>query len=192
MTTENKLVQSCLANNRQAQRQVYNKYKQPMFRLCSRYANDRMEAEDMLQVAFIKVFKGLHSWQGKGSLGAWIRTIVLRTAIEYMRKHESWKKERSLELVAELGSREVDVMSKMGMDEILALLARLPAGYRTVFNLYAIEGYKHYEIGELLNISESTSKTQYMRAKKLLREYIIENQRLPEERTDSNNTHYQG
>ncbi len=139
-----------------------------------------MEAEDMLQVGFIKVFKNLHSWQGTGSLGGWIRTIMLRTAIEYMRKHESWKKERPLELVAELSSQEAEVMSKLAMDDILGMLAKLPAGYRTVFNLYAIEGYKHHEIGELLNVSESTSKTQYMRAKKLLKQYITESQKLPD------------
>ncbi|RMG73478.1 MAG: sigma-70 family RNA polymerase sigma factor [Bacteroidetes bacterium] len=140
-----------------------------MFRLCMRYADSREVAEDLLQEGFARVFKDLGQFRGEGALGAWIRQVFVRTALTYLRKEQ--RRVTQISLSAELpGSLngESEVLGAMGAAEIMKLLQSLPPGYRAVFNLFAIEGYSHKEIGELLHISERTSRSQYTRARALL------------------------
>lgn len=167
--TESALIAACLKGHRPAQRQLYEAYRVGMFRLCMRYADSREVAEDLLQEGFARVFKDLGQFRGEGALGAWIRQVFVRTALTYLRKEQ--RRVTQISLSAELpGSLngESEVLGAMGAAEIMKLLQSLPPGYRAVFNLFAIEGYSHKEIGELLHISERTSRSQYTRARALL------------------------
>lgn len=140
-----------------------------MFKVCLRYAASTPEAEDFLQEGFIKVFKSINSWQPTGSLDAWIKTIMIHTALEHQRKLSSKVIKSDLTQAESLHSSE-EILSQISGDELMQIIQSLPDGFRTVFNLYAVEGYTHAEIGELLNISEGTSKSQYSRARVILRE----------------------
>lgn len=165
---EKQLLADCLKHKPEAQRQLYERYKTPMYRLCLRYAAYAAEAEDLLQEGFIRVFADLPQFRGEGALGGWIRQVVLRTALQYLRKRIRQAPLLPEELIP-------DIAAYGGPDEdwnaqhIVHLLQQLPEGYRTVFNLYVIEGYSHKEIAGALGISESTSKTQLFKAKAQLR-----------------------
>ena len=143
--------------------------------ICLRYAANEMEAEDVLQESFIRAFKNLDSWSGKGALGAWMRMITVNMALEQYRKN---KTQKSLAVVYDM--KEANPLSddsaieKLGLEDLLKKIQKLPAGFRNVFNLYAIEGYNHAEIGEMMGTSEGTSKSQYSRARVLLRQMIDE------------------
>ena len=140
-----------------------------------RYAANEMEAEDVLQESFIRAFRNLDSWSGKGALGAWMRMITVNMALEQYRKN---KTQKSLAVVYDM--KEANPLSddsaieKLGLEDLLKKIQKLPAGFRNVFNLYAIEGYNHAEIGEMMGTSEGTSKSQYSRARVLLRQMIDE------------------
>lgn len=169
---EKQLLADCLRRQPAAQRQLYERYKVQMYRLCLRYAGNNAEAEDLLQEGFIKVFSDLHQFRGEGALGGWIRQVVLRTALQYLRKRM-----RAAPFVSEDQIPD-EVDSASLPDEIweaqhvVHLLQQLPEGYRTVFNLYVIEGYSHKEIADMLHITESTSKTQLFKAKAHLRRHL--------------------
>ncbi len=143
--------------------------------ICLRYASSEMEAEDVLQESFIRAFKNLDSWSGKGSLGAWMRMITVNMALEQYRKN---KTQKSMAVVYDMKEAnpltEDSAIEKMGLEDLLKKIQKLPAGFRNVFNLYAVEGYNHAEIGELMGTSEGTSKSQYSRARVLLRQMIDE------------------
>lgn len=143
--------------------------------ICLRYAANEMEAEDVLQESFIRAFKNLDSWSGKGALGAWMRMITVNMALEQYRKN---KTQKSLAVVYDMKEAnpltEDSAIEKLGLDDLLKKIQKLPAGFRNVFNLYAIEGYNHAEIGEMMGTSEGTSKSQYSRARVLLRQMIDE------------------
>lgn len=148
-----------------------------MLAVCRRYARHELEAEDLLQDAFIKVYKNLDRFQHKGSFEGWIRRIVVNTAIKNYQK-KSFKNEL-------MGSEyfpdtpiDPSVMSRLSADELLALVEGLPEGYRMVFNLYAIEGYSHKEISEMLHIQESTSRSQLVKARKMLQQQVIKLHRI--------------
>lgn len=134
-----------------------------------------MEAEDVLQEAFIRAFKNLDTWSGKGALGAWMRMITVNMALEQYRKN---KTQKNLAVVYDMKEAnllaEDSAIEKLGLDDLLKKIQKLPAGFRNVFNLYAVEGYNHAEIGELMGTSEGTSKSQYSRARVLLRQMIDE------------------
>lgn len=159
-----RLLEACKGQNRAAQKELYETYKSTLFRICLRYAPGREEAEDMLQEGFIRIFKSIHTWQPLGSFEGWIKKIMLNVVLENHRKNLS--KGRNEELKhADSFSDDSDSISQIASQELLAMVQSLPSGYRTVFNLFAIEGYSHAEIAELLNISEGTSKSQYSRAR---------------------------
>jgi RNA polymerase sigma factor (sigma-70 family) len=143
--------------------------------ICLRYASNEMEAEDVLQEAFIRAFKNLDTWSGKGALGAWMRMITVNMALEQYRKN---KTQKNLAVVYDMKEAnllaEDSAIEKLGLDDLLKKIQKLPAGFRNVFNLYAVEGYNHAEIGELMGTSEGTSKSQYSRARVLLRQMIDE------------------
>ena len=169
---DDEVVAGCLKNNPVAQRQLYDMYSRKMLGLCFRYCKDRDEAEDIMQNAFIKVFENIGQFKGSGSLEGWIRKIMVNTVWSTLRKNKI--NEQSLNLDdAEYLAPSVDYISEsVDAKDLLKLIQTLPSGFRTVFNLYAIEGYSHKEIGDMLEISEGTSKSQYSRARAYLQKCL--------------------
>lgn len=165
--TEEQLVDGCKKAGPVAQRELYDRYSRRMFGVCLRYAASREEAEDLLQEAFLTVFEKISSYKGSGSLEGWIRRVVVNTALQHFRKQKlTWVDvENAPDIPA---GEEVSLETK----ELLRMIQELPTGFRTVFNLYAIEGYSHAEIGSLLGISENTSKSQYSRARAQLMDKV--------------------
>jgi RNA polymerase sigma factor (sigma-70 family) len=167
------LIAGCKANEHKAQELLYKQFASKMLGVCFRYATDRMEAEDMLQNGFIKVFKKIGDYRNEGSFEGWIRRIMVHGAIEYYRKHHKMMQVVDLEEAS--GEIAVNPLatSKLEADDLMLLIQQLPPGYRIVFNLYAIEGYSHKEIAEITGITEGASKSQLSRARGLLREQVI-------------------
>lgn len=161
------LLQSCIAGNSRAQFQFYERYSPKLYGVCLRYARDESEANDMLQEGFIKIFRELSAFRGQGSIEAWMGKIMINTALSRLRK-KSLKFLPYVEPPENLYSDE-DIISSLSASELITVLNHLPQGYRTVLNLYAIEGYSHAEIAAMLDISEGTSRSQYLRAKIALR-----------------------
>ncbi len=166
--TEVELVQSCLDNDRPAQRALYDKYKKAMYTLAYRISGDFETANDVLQDAFIKVFKNLGSFRGESTLGAWIKTIVVRTAYSYLRKENKY----SVSVESIPADSQVDWGNHLDAEYLEQAILSLPEGYRTVFVLIEVEGYTHREVAQLLGISEGTSKSQLFYSKKRLRELL--------------------
>lgn len=166
------LLTECKEGNRDAQHQLYEMYRVKLFTLCLRYMKNKEDAEDIFQEAWIKVFKQLHQYdEQKGSFYGWIRKVFVNSCLEYFRKKKVYLTDLDDAVTMPTEAAE-DAISAMTMQEMVSILQALPHGYRTVFNLYVIEGYSHKEIAELLNVSISTSKTQLMKAKGMLREKV--------------------
>ncbi|MFM2138981.1 MAG: hypothetical protein RJA57_1288 [Bacteroidota bacterium] len=168
---ENDLIKGCLNGDRRMQEELYNRYAPRMYAVCLRYAAQSEDAVDILQEGFVKVFKKLDSYRGDGSFEGWMRRIFVNTAIEQFRRRRylmpvTEKEEHTLE--AAYPSALDDLSAK----DILALVRELSPGYRTVFNLYVVEGYSHREIADMLGISEGTSKSQLSRAKAILQDLV--------------------
>jgi RNA polymerase sigma factor (sigma-70 family) len=166
------LMEGCKAGNRKMQELLYTQTASKMLAVCMRYAKDRMEAEDSLQVGYIKVFQNIGTYRGGGSFEGWMRRIMVNTAIESYRKNL-----RSLNVVPiddafEQPSTGLD-LNRLGMEDLLKVIQGLADGYRIVFNMYAIEGYSHKEIAETLGISEGASKSQLSRARAILKQEIL-------------------
>ena len=165
------IIRGCLQNSAAMQKMLYDKYAAKMYGIAVRYAHDPEDAKDILQDGFVKVFQNLSKFKGIGAFEGWMRRIFVNTAIEhYRKKNNTYEIQESHE--EQINDREVTALDKLAAVEILNMVKSLPNGYRTVFNLFAIEGYSHKEIADLLNISEGTSKSQYARAKALLQEKI--------------------
>ena len=162
------LVQQCLRQDVRAQRTLYERFSPKMYALCLRYLKEADDAQDVLLKAFTKVFEQLPRFRGEGSFEGWVRRIVVNEALMFLRKH----KHRHITIELEEAAASVEQYPQLEADDLLQLVQALPEGYRTVFNLYAIEGYAHAEIAERLGISEGTSKSQLSRAKELLRQRI--------------------
>jgi RNA polymerase sigma-70 factor (ECF subfamily) len=169
--TDEQLLQGCIRNDASAQKGLYDKFSRKMFGVCLRYASNREEAEDLLQEGFVKVFQNLSSFNSEGSFEGWIRRIMVNTALDFIRRQKLVWSDQEIEDDQLSGD---DTMEKLGVNELLKLINALPPGFRTVFNLYAIEGYQHKEIGQLLGISENTSKSQFARARTQLAKQIQE------------------
>ena len=171
------LIKGCLANDRRAQEQLYRWLSPRLFAVCLRYAADREAAEDVLQEGFIKLFQKLSSFRGEGSFEGWARRIMVNTAIEYFRK-----KERTLLLVdlanADSESLPSNPSAVFEQKDLIKLIQGLAPGFRMVFNLFAIEGYSHQEIADELGVSESTSKTQFRKARNYLMNIIVERENI--------------
>ena len=164
---ETDLIRGCIEGNRRMQEALYSRFSPRMYAVCLRYAGNAEEAEDILQEGFIKIYKKLDSFRGEGSFEGWIRRIFVNTAIEHFRKKRylqtvSEKEENTIE------GNDISVLDKMAAKDIIALIKELSPGYRTVFNMYVVEGYTHKEIADMLGISEGTSKSQLSRAKVIL------------------------
>lgn len=180
--TEEAILKGCLKNEAAAQRELYNRYSPKMLAVCYRFAHNREDAEDMLQEGFIKVFSQMHTFLSKGAFEGWIRRIIVHTCINNLKKNKRFNE--SLDIVHAHGIqvREESVPSIVQAKQIVECIRLLPIGYRTVLNLYAIEGYSHKEIAEMLDIEESTSRSQYTRAKQMLEDILIKKKILQKPR----------
>ena len=166
---ENQLIEACLANDRLAQKRLYEKYKNAMYTVSYRITNDFDLANDVLQEAFIQIFKSLKSFRRESTLGAWIKTIVVRTAIKQAKKKTNFA-ELNEQITS--GPDFIDWGDYLEAEYLEKAIQALPAGYRSVFVLIEIEGYSHKEVGAMLDISEGTSKSQLFHAKKKLRSML--------------------
>jgi RNA polymerase sigma-70 factor (ECF subfamily) len=169
---EHDLIAACVKGNVIAQRQLYDKYAGKMLGLCLRYVGIREVARDLMHDGFIRLFGKIKTYRGEGSFEGWMRRLFVNTALEYLRKKDVLK--RYEEYTMSTPATDYSVFEKISADELVKKITALPAGYRAVFNLYAIEGYSHQEIAGLLHISESTSRSQYTRARNYLQKMIKE------------------
>ncbi|MCH5329211.1 MAG: sigma-70 family RNA polymerase sigma factor [Coprobacter sp.] len=169
---EIQLIKGCKENNPHAQKRLYDAYARKMMAVCLRYANDRESAQDLLQDGFIKVFTAIGSYSGSGSFEGWMRRIFVNTALESLRKNDILRETVGMDHPDTLKEADYSAIEKISADELMELVRELPPGFRAVFNMFAIEGYSHREIGEALGINESTSRSQYTRAKKLLQKKL--------------------
>lgn len=171
--TEEAILKGCLQNEPAAQRELYNRYSPKMLSVCYRFAHNREDAEDMLQEGFIKIFSQMHTFGNRGAFEGWIRRIIVHTCINILKKNKKFNE--SVDIIHATGAmvREESVPSIVQAKQIVECIRMLPIGYRTVLNLYAIEGYSHREIGMMLDIEESTSRSQYTRAKAMLEEILV-------------------
>lgn len=168
-----RLIEGCLDNKRHVQKELYNLVSPTMFSICLRYADSYQTAEDLLQEGFIKVYKYIGNYRGDGSFEGWMKRIFVNTAIEHFRKQARMYPIVNLDSV-EYSLEMRNLGDALELEDIQELIQKLSPGYRTVFNLYVVEGYAHKEIAELLNISEGTSKSQLARARYLLQRMLIE------------------
>lgn len=166
-----------MREDRKCQQEVFRRYASKMMGVCLRYARHQMEAEDLLQDAFIKVYNNISKFEYKGSFEGWIRRIVVNTALKNYSKKSFTYEQIGVEEQPE-SSAPPEVYAHLHEEELLKLVADLPDGYRVVFNLYAIEGYSHKEISEMLGCQESTSRSQLVKARKLLQSQILKLQKI--------------
>lgn len=169
-----KLIRSCVDGNRKSQKVLYDRLAPRMFSLCIRYVGDRELAEDVLQDGFITLFTRLDSYKGDGSFDGWARKIFVTTALMSLRKKDALKMSEDLEVVRGMKAETTTQLQNIGYKDLMNLVTQLPPGFRTVFNLYAVEGYSHKEISEMLGINETTSRTQFSRARSWLQNKIKE------------------
>jgi RNA polymerase sigma factor (sigma-70 family) len=170
---ENELIEGCRRKDRAAQKSIYDQMAGKMLALCFRYIKDKMEAEDILVTSFLKVFDRIDQFKNEGSFEGWVRRIVVNESLTYLRKNKAMYIETDLEVA----DREPDLNiadTHLEADDLLKLVSELPAGYRIVFNMYAIDGYSHKEIATQLGISENTSKSQLSRARSHLQARLLE------------------
>lgn len=179
---EELMINGCRENLAAAQGAVYKRYSPAMLGVCYRYSRNREDAEDMLQEGFIKVFNQIHQFKGDGSFEGWIRTIMVHTCINHIKKNKKFNDNVSLIYANELKMPEVNIPSVLAAKQVVECIRLLPLGYRTVLNLYAIEGFSHKEIGAILEIEESTSRSQYTRAKAMLEDILVKKKILPKHR----------
>lgn len=170
--TEDELIKACLQNNQRAQKILFETHSPRLMGVCLRYANSRAEAQDMLQDGFIKIFQKLDSYTGEGAFGGWIHRLVVNTCLDQIRRNKKTGFSVEIENESADWSISEDAISQLRTKELLALIQKLPEGYRLVFNLFAIEGYGHKEIAKKLGIAENTSKSQYRKAKLWLQSAI--------------------
>ena len=165
------VLQACIAGRRESQELLYDYFAPRLFGICLRYAHDYPTAQDLLQEGFIKVFNKLDCYRYEGSFEGWMKRIFVNVAIEHYRKSKSRKFFVEIEKAREVSCDDFAI-EHLAAQDLLKVVQKLPDGYRTVFNLYAIEGYNHREIGKMLNISEGTSKSQLARSRATLRKNI--------------------
>lgn len=167
-----RLIKKCLKNEAIAQKQLYELFDGQMLGICYRYTKNMEDAKEVLQMGFIKVFKNLHQYKFKGELGAWIRRVMVNTAINYLKRKPAYQEELSFADSPLHPVTDETPEIKINTKDLVSLIRQLPTGYQTIFNLYAVEGYSHAEIASLMGISEGTSRSQYARARCLLIKWI--------------------
>jgi RNA polymerase sigma factor (sigma-70 family) len=180
MYNEEELIQGCLQEDPRKQERLYQLFASRMLAVCLRYTRSRMEAEDILQEGFIKVFLNIGEFRRECPLEQWIKRVMVNTALKHIRQGSLIIISQELpQLEVQAVEEEPIFLSEFTLNDLFTLVHSLPTGYQTVFNLYAIEGYSHKEIAELLGISEGTSKSQYARARQQLQEMVRRQQHVP-------------
>lgn len=179
MTDERSLIEGCLKGHESYHFELYKRYAGKMLVVCKRYAGNKQEAEDFLQEAFIKVFEKLKTFNHTGSLEGWVRRVVVHTSLNKLRSRKLYADipdEAPIE-----DANAPDALNEMSEKELLLLINALPQGYRTVFNMYAIDGYDHAEIAEMLGINEGTSRSQLAKARGWLKDAIAKQKKVRED-----------
>ncbi len=170
---EQLLIAGCKRGESWARKQLYEIHAPVMMSVCMRYVNNKETAEDLLQDGFIKVFTKIDTFSEIGSLGGWIRRVFVTTALEYLRQNNALKLSINIEDCNDrIEHISISAIERLSAEELLACISTLPDGFRTIFNLFAIEGYSHKEIAIMLNIKESTSRSQFVRARKTLQKSV--------------------
>ena len=164
--TDSQLIKKCLAFDKNCQRMLYEKYSGQMYSVCLRYFNESFEAQEALQLGFIKVFKNLDSFKGDGNLGAWIRRIMVNESLNLIKKNKKYNAHITIDQIPDYS---YETPLDFDKEEIERIVKLMPLGYKTIFNLYVVDDYTHKEIAELLNITESTSRTQLRKARIFLK-----------------------
>jgi RNA polymerase sigma-70 factor (ECF subfamily) len=173
MSELRQLIAGCKQQDMHARKRLYERYAPAMLGLCARYVNEKDTAHDIMQEGFIKIFTKIDLYSGTGSFEGWMKKIFITTALEYLRDvrvfHASVNGNDYVEMI---DNWEVSVVEKLSADEIIQCINELPTGFKTVFNLYVVEGYSHAEIAKMLNIKEGTSRSQFARARQMLQNKI--------------------
>ncbi len=173
---DKELIEGCKRKNAHAQKSLYERYASKFYALCCRYIKDKMEAEDVLIIAFTKILDRIDQFKGEGSFEGWMKRIVVNESLTYLRRNKNMYLEKDIEAA----DREPDFEKSdnhFQAEDLMKMIEALPSGYRIVFNLYAIDGYSHKEIAAQLGITESTSKSQLSRARVALQKSLIETER---------------
>ncbi len=172
--SDEQLVKKCLEKDTLAQKHLFDMYSKKMMGVCLRYSKDSDEAQDVLQIGFIKVFEKLDLYNSTGSLEGWIRKIIVNTSLDNIRRNKKFMNDIELEKVDyQLHNYNEDAVDVLSAQDLLGVIKKMPTGFRTVFNMYVIEGYSHQEIAEELTISVNTSKSQLSRARAYLQKVLI-------------------
>jgi RNA polymerase sigma-70 factor (ECF subfamily) len=172
MEQDKALINGCLKNNRVSQKQLYVKYAEVMLGVCYRYTKSVADAEDVLQEGFTRVFKNLHQYRFEGELGAWIRRIMVTTALNFLKRNTKYQNDLAFDKIEMHPVTDENPEVILSTKELASLIQQLPTGYQTIFNLHAVEGYSHVEIGAMLGITDGTSRSQYARARALMVTWI--------------------
>jgi RNA polymerase sigma-70 factor (ECF subfamily) len=178
MFVDDSILEGCIEGKRSAQSALYRKFASVMLAVCMRYAHDQDEAEDILQEAFLKVFQNIGTYRREGSFEGWMKRIMINHALNHFRKNRKLPYHEDIEGINEteiidFGERESQ-HPPISADTLMKLIQGLPPGYRLVFNMYVFEEYSHKEIADMLGISENTSKTQLLKARRMLRNRLTE------------------
>jgi RNA polymerase sigma-70 factor (ECF subfamily) len=178
MLIDEAIIEGCIAGKRSAQSALYRQFSSVMMAVCIRYAQNQDEAEDILQEAFLKIFQNINTYRNEGSFEGWMKRIIINHALNYYRRN---RKMPFLEDIAHINERDIQDQDESAIshipvsaEQLVVLIQKLPPGYRMVFNMYVFEEYSHREISQALNISENTSKTQLLKARKMLRRKLTE------------------
>jgi RNA polymerase sigma-70 factor (ECF subfamily) len=172
--SESDLIAGCIEGDKQMQEELYNRFAPKMYSVCMRYADNANDAQDLLQEGFIKVYKNLHRFRAEGSFEGWIRRVFINSSIEHLRRKKMHLANVSETEESTIENTDISALDNLAERDIINLIQELSPGYRTVFNLYVIEGYSHREIGDQLGISEGTSKSQLARAKAILQKKVTQ------------------
>ncbi len=182
MVAENQIIKGCISGKHDSFNMLYKKYAPLMLGICCRYCKTRVEAEDVLQEGFIKVFQKINTYNGKGSFEGWLRRIMINTALNHIKANSKHYYHEDIDLVNNMNIKSDEEIftyeSEINQDQIIRLIQELPAGYNMIFNLYAIDGLTHQEISEELEISINTSKSQLSKARRWLRNKILTKEKL--------------
>ena len=175
--TEEEIIKGCKKNNTRCQHELFNMYAGKLMSVCLRYAASTRDAEDMLQNSFIKIFNSIQQYRNEGAFEGWIRKITVNTCLAHLRKKSfNYTEEKNAGNVADINT--LQAVSSISEKELIKMISKLPEGYRIVFNLYVIEGYSHEEIAKMMNIEAVTSRSQLAKARKMLQEQILSQQKI--------------
>ncbi|MFI3330667.1 MAG: sigma-70 family RNA polymerase sigma factor [Rikenellaceae bacterium] len=172
--TQEQLIKKCQQNDDEARRELYLRYGKIMYGVCCRYIKDRVEAEDVLHDGFITLFTKIKLYRFEGSFEGWCRRIFINTALTHLREKNPLLDASNVDEQNSLSNKEASVVDQISAQDLTNIIDKLPEGYKTIINLYAVEGYSHKEIGEMLDISENTSRSQYSRARAKLSQLLLD------------------